>query len=601
MGKKISINEVIEKCKKVHGNKYDYSETVYIDSKTPLAIKCRIHGVFHQLLCNHLKGCGCPSCGGNKRMTNSEYIKTLKEKCTDENISFEKVKYVNNHTPIVITCKKHGDWDVWPTSLIKNIECPECQKNRLHNLYAATTLEFKEKAKEVHGDKYTYDKSEYIDCHTKLCITCPTHGDFWQTPNTHLKGCGCPKCGQDNMWDKRGRMTTEKLIERFKEIHNNVYDYHLVEYKSPKDKVEIVCKEHGSFLQLPYSHLNGNGCPMCSRELLSKKFSKTTEQFIKEARETHGDEFDYSKTDYKNSQTKVEIICKKHGSFWQNPMSHLKGIKCPMCYAELSVSKNEIELQDFVKWLCKGDDVRLNVRNIISPLELDIVNETKKIAIEYDGLYWHSDIKQNNSLYHLNKTNLCNEKGFRLIHIFEDEWLNKKDIVKSILEEAFNESPNKLDVKECKCNKIDLETFKHFLNDNYIGNANKVDITYGLFHKSELISVYGFSKIDENTHELVCECNKAHHCVNGGLSTIIETFTNEYHPSKIITYVDKRFDNGEKYSQLGFNKVVETAPSFYYTLHGKERFIEVPHLTEIALYNKIYDCGKIKLELPIFI
>lgn len=178
MRKKITTEEVIAKCKKVHGEKYDYSEMEYIDSKTLLAIKCKEHGVFYQLLCNHLKGCGCPLCGGNNRMTTEQYVKKLKEKCKDENISFEKVKYVNNRTPITLTCSKHGDWATWPTSLLKNIECPECQKERLHNLYAKKTVDFVKDAKEVHGDNYIYDKTEYVNCHTKLCITCPKHGDF---------------------------------------------------------------------------------------------------------------------------------------------------------------------------------------------------------------------------------------------------------------------------------------------------------------------------------------------------------------------------------------------------------------------------------------
>lgn len=590
MGKKINTSDVIERCKKVHGDEYDYSLTEYINSKTPLAIKCRKHGVFYQLLCNHLKGCGCPSCGGNKRMTTEEYIERMKEKCTNENISFEKVKYVNNHTPIIITCKAHGDWSEWPTSLLKNIECPECQKERLHNLYASTTLEFKGKAKEVHGDKYIYDKSEYVDCKTKLCITCPTHGDFWQTPNTHLKGCGCPKCGQDNMWDKRGRMTTEKLIERFKEIHNDEYDYHLVEYKSPKEKVEIICKEHGSFFQLPYSHLNGNGCPKCALNKLSNYFSKTTEEFINESKELHGDEFDYTKTHYKNSQTKVEIICKKHGSFWQNPMSHLKGIKCPMCYAELSVSKNEIDLQNFIKGLCEGEEVRFNVRNVISPLELDIVNDTKKIAIEYDGLYWHSDIKIKDKQYHLKKTKFCSEKGFKLIHIFEDEWLEKREIVEGVLEEIFHKEKTIIDSSECVCKEIGDIAFQKFLMNNHIEGYEESAIKYGLFHNRDLVGVIGFIKNSDESYRINRYCNKLHYRVINGVETLLNKFIKDIKPSKIALAINKRFNDFEKYQDLGFKFIKDTEPSPFYTSNGKDRFSS-DDIDITNKYHKIYDCG----------
>lgn len=595
MGRKVTTEEAIEKCKKVHGEKYDYSETKYINSKTPLAIKCKEHGVFYQLLCNHLKGCGCPFCGGNNRMSTEQYVKKLKDKCKDENISFERVKYVNNHTPIILTCSKHGDWETWPTSLLKNIECPECQKERLHNLYAKKTSEFVKEAKEAHGEYYNYGKTEYIDCHTKLCITCPKHGEFWQYPNDHLNGTGCPKCGKDSMWDKRGRMTTEKLIKKYKEVHGDEYDYHLVNYKSARDKVEIICKKHGSFLQAPYSHLQGCGCPKCGLIKLSKYFSKTNEKFINEAKGVHGDEFDYSRTNYINANEKVEIICKKHGSFWQNPMSHLKGIKCPMCYAELSVSKNEIELQNFVKELCEGEDVRFNVRNIIFPLELDIVNDTQNVAIEYDGLYWHSDLKIKDKEYHLNKTTKCNENGYRLIHIFEDEWLNKIEIVKSIIESALHKEKNNINVSECECKEIGDIAYQKFLMTNHIDGYEKSDIRHGLFYNGELVSVIGFNKLSDDSYIMNRYCNKNHYCINGSEKVLMNKFIGDIHPSKITVHMDKRYDNSKPYEEFGFKHKSDTDPIAFYT-NGKERFVSINN-EKVSGYYRIYDCGKSIFEM----
>lgn len=598
MGKKITNESVIEKCKAVNGDRYDYSKLEYINSKTPLTIICKEHGEFRQLLCNHLKGCGCPKCGGNNRMKTEEYVSRIKSKCNCPNILFDKVEYINNHTPITLVCKIHGEWNTLPTSLNKNIECPECQKIRLHNKYAKTTKEFIKEAYDVHQNKYDYSRVGYKDNKTKVCIICSIHGEFWQNPNDHLRGQGCPKCGQDLMWNKRGRMTTEKIVKRFIEVHGDKYNYDNVNYISSNDKVEIVCKKHGTFLQLPYAHIQGCGCPKCGLETLSKRFAKTTDEFITEAKEVHGNLYDYSKVDYKNSATKVEIICKKHGSFWQNPMSHLKGIKCPMCYAELSVSKNEIEFQHFVKNLCIGDDVKFNVRNIISPLELDIVNETKKIAIEYDGLYWHSNAKLKDPLYHLNKTNLCTDKGYRLIHIFEDEWVDKKEFVKSLIEEVMNKMPNVISADDCTCTKISLDKYTNFVNDNSIENNDSIDITYGLYYSNELVSVIGIQNIGNKVYKIILYCSKLHYSVNGDLQKMLNWFINEYSPTKIIAEVNKRFYDGSEYADCGFSHVVDTQPLAFYTLHGKDR-LKVINNSKLDEYHKIYDCGMEIFELNI--
>lgn len=598
MAKKITNESVIKKCKAIHGDKYDYSNLDYVDSKTPLTIICKEHGEFRQLLCNHLKGCGCPKCGGNNRMKTEEYVSRIKSKCNGPNILFDKVEYVNNHTPITLVCKIHGEWNTWPTSLNKNIECPECQKIRLHNKFAKTTKEFVEKAQSVHKNKYDYSKAEYKDNKIKVCITCHKHGDFWQLPNDHLRGQGCPQCGQDSMWDKRGRMTTEKIVKRFIEVHGDKYNYDNVNYISPRDKVEIICKKHGVFLQFPYSHLQGCGCPKCGLETLSKRFAKTTEEFITEAKGVHGNLYDYSKVDYKNSATKVEIVCKKHGSFWQNPMSHLKGIKCPMCYAELSVSKNEIEFQHYVKNLCIDDVVKFNVRNIISPLELDVVNETKKVAIEYDGLYWHSDIKLKDPLYHLNKTNLCTNKGYRLIHIFEDEWLNKRGCVESLIEEVMNKIPNVILADDCDCTKISLDKYTKFVNDNNIESNNSADITYGLYNSNELVSVIGIQSIQNRAYKIVLRCNKLHYSVNKGLQKFLNVFINEYHPSKLIAEVNKRLYDNSEYVDCGFSHIIDTPPLAFYTSNGKNRLKNID-ISKKGEYHKIYDCGRAVFDLNI--
>lgn len=119
---------------------------------------------------------------------------------------------------------------------------------------------FVSKARLVHGNKYDYSKVEYVNYKTKVCIICPIHGEFWQTPNDHLSKKGCPSCGGTK------RLTLEEFIAKANDIHNNFYNYSTSAYKNSKTKIEIICPKHGSFFQTPNDHLSGKGCPLCKSE-----------------------------------------------------------------------------------------------------------------------------------------------------------------------------------------------------------------------------------------------------------------------------------------------------------------------------------------------
>lgn len=177
--------------------------------------------------------------------------------------------------------------------------------------------QFIKEARKIHGNKYDYSKSEYKGANKKICIICPVHGEFWQRPSTHLNGSECPKCSHRSYV-----YTKEEWIKEAKKIHGNKYDYSKVEYKNNKTKVCIICPIHGEFWMKPNSHLQGQSCPKC----VHRSYKYTTDEFIEKAREIHGDKYDYSKVEYVNSETKVCIICPTHGEFWQSPMNHLSGM-----------------------------------------------------------------------------------------------------------------------------------------------------------------------------------------------------------------------------------------------------------------------------------
>ena len=213
-----------------------------------------------------------------------------------------------------------------------------------------TREEFIQDATEKHEGKYDYSKVEYVNNHTKVCIICPKHGEFWQTPSAHIQGKGCSKCSGKYV------PTTEEWIASARKVHGNKYDYSKVNYVNNKTNVCIICPEHGEFWQRPHDHLNGRGCRTCEIE----KRTLTKEEFINKAKELHGDKYDYSKVTYVGAHTKVCIKCREHGEFWQQANSHLQGVGCPKCnlsHLERSVmnyldeKKITYDYQKHFKWL----------------------------------------------------------------------------------------------------------------------------------------------------------------------------------------------------------------------------------------------------------
>ena len=149
------------------------------------------------------------------------------------------------------------------------------------------------------------------------------------------------------------KTTTPEFIEKAKVIHGNKYDYSKVDYKGNAKNVEIICKIHGPFIKSPANHLKGQGCPICALKERNKKLSSNTEDFIERAKELHGEKYDYSKVNYKNSTTKVEIICPKHGPFLQVHSSHLAGNGCDKCAREVQSERQKLSQDEFINKLEK--------------------------------------------------------------------------------------------------------------------------------------------------------------------------------------------------------------------------------------------------------
>ena len=199
-----------------------------------------------------------------KYLTTEEFINKA-NKIHNYKYDYTDSKYVNNYTKLVIKCKEHGAFEQRPVDHFKGQGCPCCGGNKILN-----TDEFINRSNKIHEYKYDYSKVKYVNTHTKVCIICKIHGEFYQESKLHMKGFGCP-------WCSKKKMDTETFIEKSKKVHGDTYDYDKTIYVRNKDKVCITCKKHGYFYQNASHHMNGCGCPICKESNLEKEIRKELE------------------------------------------------------------------------------------------------------------------------------------------------------------------------------------------------------------------------------------------------------------------------------------------------------------------------------------
>jgi hypothetical protein len=251
------INNFIEKCKKVHGDKFDYSVVEYKNKISKVKIICKDHGVFEQTPGNHInQKQGCPQCSGVKKSNTEEFI--LKSKSIHgDKYDYSSVKYVNSKTKVKIICKEHGIFEQNPNNHLQGQNCQKCVNNNI----TSNSEEFIKKSIDKFGNIYDYSLIEYKNNKSKVKIVCRKHGTFEQTPDNHFKmKIPCRKCDSENkMLDKN------TLISKMNEVHNNYYDYSKLVYIGRSKKGTIICPKHGDFEQQIHAHILGSGCKKCSQ------------------------------------------------------------------------------------------------------------------------------------------------------------------------------------------------------------------------------------------------------------------------------------------------------------------------------------------------
>lgn len=265
-----------------------------------------------------------------------------------------------------------------------------------------TTSQFIIESRDVHGYRYNYDLVDYRANNVKVAIICDKHGTFYIRPSDHLRGQGCNICGGTK------RKSTTEFIDDAKLVHGDFYNYSNVNYRNNRTKVSIECPKHGLFNQKPDDHLRGNGCPKCANNV-----RLTVDIFVDRANFVHENYYDYSSVEYFNNSTKVEIICPKHGSFYQTPGNHLRGKGCRKCSMDFDddfikdinhkrhltmklngsylKSTQENSIYDLLCEKFTSDDVIRQYESDVYPFKCDFYIKSLDLYIEYNGHWTHNN------------------------------------------------------------------------------------------------------------------------------------------------------------------------------------------------------------------
>ncbi len=425
------------------------------------------------------------------------------------------------------------------------------------------------------------------------------------------------------------RVTQEDWLARAVAMHGYLYDYTKSRYIDAGTKVTITCRKHGDFDQDPSSHTRGHGCPLCKADKIGAIKRGSLQQVVEQANAVHGNKYEYPEQPYKNTDTKLTIICPTHGAFTQTAHGHIAGKGCDLCGGKMKLPAEEMlsrclaahgDTYDYSKaqwdwasrkveiicqkhgsflqvacdhwsghgchrcnkygpsaaedavadWLIGlGETVSRSDRTVIPPFEIDIWLPDRNVGIEYHGLYWHTEDRQGNK--HAEKALAAEAIGIRLIQIFEDEW---GDPAKQVILNAIGRQGDKVMARKCEVVKVSSTDAAAFMLANHVQGSSRSAHHLGLQHDGEVVAVMSFGRprsargaYGQDTWEL---SRYATACsVQGGASRLLTAFLREHPQATIVSYVDHRYFTGGMYPALGF-KPVRRAVDYEY-LFQRER------------------------------
>ncbi len=402
----------------------------------------------------------------------------------------------------------------------------------------------------------------------------------------------------DNVYEKYNTNHPMKSIEVKKRIMDNIKD---------KYGVDCVLKCKDIKLKSDVSNIEKYGVDNVFKV---REIQDRIQEKLKEKRKLKTLDYykDLNIIDIDNNMYTFHCDCNKDHNFsidrtlLKNRIKN-KTILCTVCNPNgFSKSGLELQLLNFIK--NNYEDEILHNKYISGDCQLDIYLPDLKIAFEFNGLYWHNELNKSN-VYHLNKTELCEKKDIQLIHIYEDDWLYKQEIVRSMILNKLRKISNKIYARKCDIKEIkDNKLVKEFLENNHIQGYIGSKIKLGLYFRENLVSLMTFGKkrmsvgkgvSKENEYEMLRFCSKLNVNVIGGASRLFKYFINNYDPMTIVTYADRSWSLGKLYYNLGFNFIHNTNPNYYYIVDGirYHRFM----FRKDVLIKQGYDSNKTEHEI----
>ncbi len=390
------------------------------------------------------------------RLTTEEFIEQAIQVHGIHTYDYSKVEYVDAKTNVIIICPTHGEFLQTPNSH-KTHGCSKCATEGHRKQYVSNKDKFVASAIKIHGENtYDYSKVEYKNARIGVIIICPMHGEFKQSPDSHLnKKNGCPKCS-------RLKYTTEDFIKIAKQIHGDTYNYSLVNYKGCNEKVKIICSKHGEFEQTQNQHIIAkHGCPTCGSH------KPSNEEFIEKSNKIHGkDKYDYSKIQYVDNTTKILIGCKIHGYFEQSPDKHINAKHgCPECGGSRKSNKEE-----FIE---KSN--KIHGAGTYDYSKIEYVNNKSKIIINCPK---HGDFEQRASDHTNHRCGCpkCAQVGFSKMQI---QWLEFLEGYYNIHIRHIGNSAQEYNIRSTKWKADgyckDTKTIYEFHGDYWHGNPRRYD------------------------------------------------------------------------------------------------------------------------------
>lgn len=654
------LMKFIEKAREIHGNKYDYSKSDAPTCKDKAIFICPIHGEFEQTWDNHINGkSGCPKCAKSHKYTNEEWIEEVSKKHNNK-YDYSKTHYTKAKDKVIVICHEkdefgdeHGEFEIRAGNHMAGIGCPKCAKK-----YRPTTEEWIKRAKKVHGDKYIYDRVKYINQNCSVEIICPIHGNFKQMAALHIQGCGCPKCNGGV------KITKDDFIEKAQKIHGDKYDYTKFNYINAKTEGLIICPIHGDFLQTPDAHLRGQGCPKCKssklENILMKFFEKNNINYTYQYK-LKDDKVLFC--DFLLNEYNIIVECQGEQHFIPTSFDKDKNKeKCEETYEKVvrydilkynMCINNGLDIIYFtIPEYFNSTDVNINTefykdKILITDVEklLEYIKTKQKTVNADSFLDFYEDVRKNISKNIINANNIIKYKdyvviyvplipnkrnelndkrrmyakrGYKVIIVFEDEYINNREIVLSKIRHLFKlDKLPRIMARKCTIKEIRNDAAETFLNKNHIQGFVNSSIYLGAYYNNDLVAVMSFLKENNNNWNLTrfASDNRRICCGIGG--KLFKYFIRNYDFNTIKSFADKRWTYDMKkniYLDLGFKQEKNMMPEYRYfkpeekvrhhkfgfrkqILHKKYNLpltMTETEMTKELGYDRIWDCGLIK-------